>query len=117
MNQADALLSRRRWPRYRCDIPVRLVLHRYDRTVLIEGCGNDLNQGGLRVFAGMQLPVGREVEVEFTLPDSTEPVRVPATIRNRERYLYGVEFAAENPEHPSNLARLQAHFRKNCCSS
>jgi hypothetical protein len=104
--------ERRRWPRCQCDIPVRVVLHRYDHTVLIEGCGNGLNEGGLRIFAGMQLPVGRDVEVEFTLPDSEQPRRVPGTIRNRERYLYGVEFTIQNADQRQWLAQLQAHLQE-----
>jgi hypothetical protein len=76
---------RRRWPRQKVDVPVRLVLRGYNRTFLVEGCGNDLSEGGMLVFAGLQLPVGREVEVEIQLPESREPLRLPATIRDRDR--------------------------------
>jgi hypothetical protein len=98
---------KRRWPRQSLDVPVRLVLHGYNRTFLVEGCGNQLNEGGMLVFAGLQLPVGREVEVEFQLPQSDESVRVPATIRDRNRYFYGLEFTAENAEQESQIARLR----------
>jgi hypothetical protein len=102
---------KRRWPRHKLDVPVRLVLHGYNRTFLVEGCGNDLSEGGMLVFAGLQLPVGREVEVEFQLPESEEPLRVPATIRDRNRYFYGLEFTAANAELLSQIARLRQALR------
>ena len=102
---------KRRWTRHKLDVPVRLVLHGYNRTFLVEGCGNDLSEGGMLVFAGLQLPVGREVEVEFQLPESQEPLRVPATIRDRNRYFYGLEFTTANAELQSQLARLRQALR------
>ena len=100
-----------RWTRHKLDVPVRLVLHGYNRTFLVEGCGNDLSEGGMLVFAGLQLPVGREVEVEFQLPQSREPMRLPATIRDRDRYFYGLEFTAPSPEQQSQIARLRQALR------
>ena len=102
---------KRRWPRQKVDVPVRLVLHGYNRTFLVEGCGNDLSEGGMLVFAGLQLPVGREVEVEFQLPESSESLRLPATIRDRNRYFYGLEFTAANSEQQSQIARLRQRLR------
>jgi hypothetical protein len=93
------------------DVPVRLVLHGYNRTFLVEGCGNQLSEGGMLVFAGLQLPVGREVEVEFQLPQSEEPLRVPATIRDRDRYFYGLEFTADNAEQQHQITRLRESLR------
>ncbi|HLK34244.1 MAG TPA: PilZ domain-containing protein [Terriglobales bacterium] len=101
---------KRRWPRQKVDVPVRLVLHGYNQTFLVEGCGNELSDGGMLVFAGLQLPVGREVEVEFLLPRSGEPLRIPATIRDRDRYLYGLEFTG-NPELQDQIARLRQSLR------
>ena len=106
----QAFSPKRRWPRQKVDVPVRLVLHGYNRTFLVEGCGNDLSEGGMLVFAGLQLPVGREVEVEFQLPESAEPLRVPATIRDRRRYFYGLEFTA-GAEQQSQIARLRQSLR------
>ena len=102
---------KRRWPRQKVDVPVRLVLHGYNQTFLVEGCGNDLSDGGMLVFAGLQLPVGREVEVEFQLPRSEQPLRVPATIRDRDRYFYGLEFTPESAEQQSQIARLRRALR------
>ncbi|HTM87919.1 MAG TPA: PilZ domain-containing protein [Terriglobales bacterium] len=102
---------KRRWPRQKVDVPVRLVLHSHNRTFLVEGCGNDLSEGGMLVFAGLQLPVGREVEVEFQLPESSVPLRVPATIRDRNRYFYGLEFTPDNSEQQSQIARLRQALR------
>ena len=105
--KTTAFSPARRWPRHKLDVPIRLVLHGYNRTFLVEGCGNDLSEGGMLVFAGLQLPVGREVEVEFQLPQSEGPLRLPATIRDRNRYFYGLEFTAPSPEQQSQIARLR----------
>lgn len=106
-SKSSDFTPKRRWPRHRIDLPIRLVLHGYNRTFLVEGCGNELSEGGMLVFAGLQLPVGREVEVEFQLPQSEEPLRVPATIRDRNRYFYGLEFTPESSEQESQIARLR----------
>jgi hypothetical protein len=105
--KTSAFSPARRWTRHKLDVPVRLVLHGYNRTFLVEGCGNNLSEGGMLVFAGLQLPVGREVEVEFQLPQSEEPLRLPATIRDRNRYFYGLEFTAPSPEQQSQITRLR----------
>lgn len=110
-HKSPEFTHKRRWPRHKVDVPIRLVLHGYNRTFLVEGCGNDLSEGGMLVFAGLQLPVGREVEVEFQLPESSEPLRVPATIRDRNRYFYGLEFTAANAEQQSQIARLRQSLR------
>ncbi len=110
-HKSPEFTHKRRWPRHKVDVPIRLVLHGYNRTFLVEGCGNDLSEGGMLVFAGLQLPVGREVEVEFQLPESEEPLRVPATIRDRNRYFYGLEFTAPSAEQQSQIARLRQALR------
>ena len=110
-HKTSGFTPKRRWPRQKIDVPIRLVLHGYNQTFLVEGCGNDLSEGGMLVFAGLQLPVGREVEVEFQLPQAGEPVRVPATIRDRDRYFYGLEFTIANAEQQDQIARLQRSLR------
>ena len=45
----------RRWPRYRLDIPVRLVVNKSNKTAIVQGRGNELNEGGLTLFAGIEL--------------------------------------------------------------
>ena len=87
----------RRWPRYRINVPVRVVVQRPDKTVIVTGRGTELNEGGMALFAGVELKIGQRVEIEFT-PPYGEPLRVRSTIRNRNGYNYGTEFLALNRE-------------------
>lgn len=108
-----AIISTRRWPRHRLDIPVRVIVHTSDvhtseRTKLYDGRGNELNEGGMAVTAGVELSVGREVAVEFTPPFSGIPIRVRATVRNRTGYRYGVEFLMETAQETETVDHLRS---------
>ena len=92
----------RRWPRYRINVPVRLVVQRPDKTVIVSGRGMELNEGGMALFAGVELKPGQRVEIEFT-PPYGQPLRVRSTVRNRSGYNYGTEFLVLDSED-----RLQA---------
>src|ERR1017187_7975191 len=97
----------RRWLRYKIDVPVRAVIHKPDRTLIREGRGMELSEGGMCLFMGAELGLGEEIEVEFTPPYSGEPIRVRSEVRNRNGYRYGVEFVPEGKKEQSEVARLR----------
>jgi PilZ domain len=108
MRLGSAYPIARRWPRYKLTMPVRVVLpHTYD-TRLIYGRGTELNEGGLAVFAAVELDVGQQVEVEFTPPYSGHPVRVRTIIRNRKGYFYGLEFHVTTPQEAEHVAHVRS---------
>lgn len=86
----------RRWKRYQIRVPVRLLVHRGDLTTRVNGRGTELNEGGMCVFAGVEVNAGDRVELEFTSPYAKEPLRIWAAVRNRYGYYYGLEFLTEN---------------------
>jgi len=43
----------RRWPRYKIDVPVRAVIHKPDRTLIREGRGMEMSEGGMRLLLGV----------------------------------------------------------------
>lgn len=88
----------RRWPRYRINVPVRVVVQRPDKTVIVSGRGMELNEGGMAFFAGVELKLGQRVEIEFTPPYDGQPVRARGVIRDRSGYKYGSEFLLLNGE-------------------
>jgi PilZ domain len=103
--------AERRWPRFKLDVPVRVVIQRDSKTLIVHGRGNEVSEGGLAIFVGMEAKLTERLWVEFTPPYSSEPLRVPAVVRNRTGYRYGVEFDAENLEEQEKVARLRELLR------
>lgn len=99
----------RRWPRYKkVDVPVRVITQGATKTVIATGCGSELNNGGMAVFAGTELSVGAQVAVEFTPPYSSDPIRVRCFVRNRAGYSYGVEFITESDHDYRSVHQIEA---------
>src|SRR5271167_2902364 len=96
----------RRWPRYRMNVPVRLVVQRTDKAVIVVGRGMELNEGGMALFAGVELKPGQRVEIEFT-PPYGQPMRVRSTVRNRSGYNYGTEFLLLNRDDTQQAEQIR----------
>ena len=73
----------RRWQRYRLNLPIRIIVSRNASTRITNGRAADISQGGVLVFAGIELSAGSEVFVEFTEPYSGEPIRARGLVRHR----------------------------------
>ena len=56
----------RRWPRHRLDVPLRVIIHTPDKTVIRDGRSRELSEGGMCFAAGVELKMGDQVEIEFT---------------------------------------------------
>ncbi len=104
----QAYAKLRRYPRYKLDIPVRIIVTKEDKVKLVHGRGNELNEGGLTVFAGIELAIGEEVFVEYTPAYSGMPIRARAVVRDRRGYKYGVELLLETNEDLENAGRIRA---------
>jgi hypothetical protein len=61
---------RRRWRRHHLDVPIRVIVHRAEKTSVFVGRGNELSEGGLALTAGVELKIGDAAEIEFTPPYS-----------------------------------------------
>jgi len=88
----------RRWPRSRLDVPLRVIVHGPSKTTVIVGRGNELNEGGMALTAGVELKLGDQTEIEFTPPYAVLPIRIRGVVRNRKEYRYGMEFVAESDQ-------------------
>lgn len=102
------LPNARRWPRLEIDVPVRVVAKKLNNPVVLQGRGKDLNQGGMAIFAGVELEVGTEIAVEFTPPYSNQPIRVRCVVRNRRAYTYGVEFLLEDKHDRARVNQIRS---------
>ena len=98
---------RRRWPRFRLDVPIRVIVHAGSKTSVISGRGNELSEGGMCLTAGVELRLGDETEIEFTPPYSGAPIRIRGVVRNRSGYRYGMEFVAGDDRELQAVQRLK----------
>ena len=103
--------SVRRWPRYRLEVPVRVLARKGDKTLITQGRGNELNEGGMAVFAGAELRLREEIAVEFTPPYSNQPIRVRCMVRDRKGYVYGLEFLTTTAEDHLNTTQIRTVLR------
>jgi PilZ domain len=103
---SPAYLSKRRSVRYKLDVPLRIILHKPDATLIRDGRGSELSELGMCVMASLELGVGEKVEIEFTIPYSGEPIRVSGAVRNRNGYRYGCEFTPTGQHEQKDVARL-----------
>jgi hypothetical protein len=98
----------RRWPRYKLDVPIRLIAPKGDKVSIVQGRAQGLNEGGMAVFGGMELAVDEEVAIEFTPPYTGQPIRVRAVVRNRSGYNYGLEFLLEKESDFEGVGLIRA---------
>ncbi|HEX4662848.1 MAG TPA: PilZ domain-containing protein, partial [Terriglobales bacterium] len=99
---------KRRWERNTIDVPVRLIFWNSLHTAkIVDARGRDMSEGGMAVFAGVELRIGDVVEVEFTPAYSGQPMRVKAEVRNRRGYSYGTEFLTDTAAEQTQAARLR----------
>lgn len=98
----------RRWPRYKVDIPIRLVAQRPTRVSILQGRCRELNCGGMAVFVGTELAIDEQVAAEFTPPYSGQSIGLRAFVRNRHGCTYGIEFITENDADYNNVAQLES---------
>jgi PilZ domain len=100
----------RRWPRYKVNVSIRVIVSRAMKASIFDGRGTSLSQGGMALFAGAELRPGDQVAVEFTPPFSSAPIRVDARICNRTGYHYGVEFLVAEKAQQQSVAELRQHL-------
>lgn len=86
--------QKRRWDRMPVDLNVRVVTSKGFSTTVVPGRGTELSQGGMMLYAGILLNVGDLLEVEFDTPVNS---RVPAIVRSRDGYCFGLEFISPLP--------------------
>jgi hypothetical protein len=98
----------RRWQRYRLNLPIRIIVTRDDRTRITDGRASDISEGGLLVFAGIEMRSGEKILLEFTPPYSSAPVRAPGVVRHRRGYNYGVEFRLDTQADEEQAAKFRS---------
>lgn len=81
----------RRWHRYPEELRVRILPCSRLPAIALTGRGTGLSLGGMALHAGVDMELDDLVEIEFPTP---HPVKVIATVRNRNGRHFGLEFLA-----------------------
>lgn len=82
----------RRWPRFKVSLSMRLLIHSPAGIEHIYAHGRDISEAGMAVYVPTELHVGDSAALELTVPYSQERLLLTAVVRNREGFLYGIEF-------------------------
>jgi len=101
----------RRWQRYRLNLPIRIIFSKDGTTKIMAGRGNDMSEGGILVFAGLELQTGDEVSIECTTPFASGPVRARGVVRHRRGYNYGIEFLLDTKEDQEQTEKFRGLLR------
>jgi len=84
----------RRDPRFRLEVDIRID----SRAVgVVKGQTVDISESGIAAMLKLEVPLGEFVELQFTLPFG--PVRVYATVRQRNAFRYGFQFVESQSAH------------------
>jgi hypothetical protein len=101
---------KRRWERRLIDVPTRVVADDLTGGNVIVGRGTEMSEGGIRLFAVANLPVGTQINVELIDLPCGPPVCVRGIVRNRQVYLYGIEFLIHDQEDRQQISRLSRRY-------
>lgn len=109
---AGAGESRRQHPRHNVELEVTME----SETNFYLGLTENLSEGGLFIATHVLKPLGTQIEVSFKLPDLTEPIKVPGTVRWVREYSetsdthpgLGVRFEHLTAEHTEQIRRFLA---------
>ena len=112
MDQHEATPTRR-WPRYRFQVPVRVTVRRDRYVATLTAIGTEMNEGGMALYAGIELSIGDQLQLEFELQNWDHPITVRAVVCNRpgDGYYYGVAFLPAGPTERGNLVLLGQMLR------
>lgn len=79
----------RRWLRHQVKLPVRIITANDISEIAVPGLTTEISRGGMALYGGVPLQPGDLMEVEF---QTSERLRVAASVRDRNGYCFGLEF-------------------------
>ncbi len=99
-------IQQRRFTRYNIDVAVKVRIKASGGvTSYCYGRGNDISEGGLRIFLNHELVVGKVINLSLTLPHTDRSIFCEVLVRNREGFEYGLEFVTISDTDRALLAK------------
>jgi PilZ domain len=103
-HQPERTLNGRRYQRYELETELRAALLGVEHREM-RGRSLNINEGGIAGIFVAGWDVGTSVNLQFSVPIATTPVRVKGIVRNRSGYRYGFEFANLTAEERETINR------------
>jgi c-di-GMP-binding flagellar brake protein YcgR len=94
----------RRYHRYELETELRAAILSPELREM-RGRSLNINEGGIAGVFVAGWDVGTPVNLQFSVPIATTPIRVKGVVRNCTGYRYGFEFADLTPEERETITR------------
>jgi hypothetical protein len=104
----DGREYKRRFPRFRTDLPLIVRVLGQDGYVRVHGRCTEVSEAGLGAVTSTELPPGEIVSIELPIPEGVQ-MELRAVVRHRMGFLHGFEFISLLP------VQIQ-HLREFCQS-
>src|SRR5207249_7776687 len=91
-------INRRQYQRYEIDTELRVAMLGLEQCGTLRGRSLNISEAGIAGVFVTVWDVGALVCLEFSVPVTSNPVRVGAVVRSRSGYRYGFEFVDLSPE-------------------
>lgn len=82
----------RRWQRFPMDVRVKIRPWEKPDSAPVVARSHVMSEGGMSVYATESLEIGTHVKVEFSLPGTSQELRLRAVVRNHRGFRCGMEF-------------------------
>ena len=103
--ESECTARARRYPRYEFETDLTATMLGVDGNEMARGCSLNINEAGIAGLFATEWNIGASVNLQFSVPFASAPVRVRAVVRNRTSYQYGFEFVDLTPEHSKTINR------------
>jgi len=98
-------MNNRRFERYELETELTAKILGVERHEMMRGRSLDINEGGIAGVFTAGWDSGTSVELRFSVPIATVPVRARGVVRNRAGYRYGFEFVDLTSEQRDTISR------------
>jgi c-di-GMP-binding flagellar brake protein YcgR len=95
----------RRWVRVPINVRVRLWYERERKQQQCHCRSFDISEGGIGLMSPYEIELGQVVDLEFSLPESTEPLKLRAVIRSQVGFRLGCEFISPSVIQKTEIVR------------
>src|SRR5207244_13156357 len=97
-DEHERQINRRRYQRYEIDTQLHVVMLGLEQGGTLRGRSLNISEAGIAGVFVTVWDVGAPVRLEFSVPVTSNPVRVGAVVRSRSGHRYGFEFVDLTPE-------------------